>query len=122
MTCAALPVETIYNGRSNVIQYMLLDNSEPVEDLSSISRIIFTIGDTDIDSDIVGQTIIWWSDQKTYIDPITSEEKLIDIVTARLGGQGLLAGDYPNSQLIVYDPDNSTGLVWSDAIYIKVVD
>lgn len=116
MVCAVLPVETIYNGKDNAIQYVLLNSGDPIIDLSSVQRVTFTIGTTTIDSDVVGSGIIWWTDQADYFGVTT------DIVSAALGGQGLSAGSYPNSRMTVYDPANASGIVWSNALNIRVVD
>ena len=116
MVCAVLPLETIYNGSDNSIQYVLLDNGNPIIDLNSITKITFKIGTTVIDSDAVGPTVIWWTDEVDYFGVTT------DIVSAKLGGQGLTAGSYPNSRITVYDPANPNGIVWSSALNIRVVD
>ncbi|MDX1698963.1 MAG: hypothetical protein R3250_00025 [Melioribacteraceae bacterium] len=116
MVCAVLPLETIYNGRDNSIQYVLLDNNNPVVDLSSLTKVVFKIGTTTIDSTAVGSNVIWWTDQTDYFGITT------DIVSAALGGQGLTAGNYPNSRITVYDPANTNGIVWSNALNIRVVD
>lgn len=116
MTCAVLPLETIFNGSDNSIQYVLLDNGAPIVDLSSLTRVVFKIGNAVIDSDIVGSAIIWWTDQTDYFGTTS------DIVSAALGGQGLTAGSYPNSRITVYDPANPNGIVWSNALQIRVVD
>ena len=116
MVCAVLPLETIYNGSDNSIQYVLLDQGAPITDLSSLTRVTFKIGSTVIDSDVVGSSIIWWTDQTDYFGTTT------DIVSAALGGQGLTAASYPNSRITVYDPANPNGIVWSNALNIRVVD
>ena len=115
MTCAVLPIEIIYNGADNSIQYVLLDKGQPIVDLASLTRVTFTIGTTTIDSDVVGSGVIWWSDQAEYYGTT------VDIVSAKLGGQGLTAGDYPNSRITIYDPVNLNGIIWSSALQIKVV-
>lgn len=116
MTCAVLPLETIFNGSDNSIQYVLTDNGVPLIDLSSVTRVVFKIGTTEIDSDVVGSGVIWWTDQTDYFGTTT------DIVSAALGGQGLTAGSYSNSRITVFDPANPNGIVWSNALQIRVVD
>ncbi len=114
MVCAVLPIETIYNGADNSIQYVLLEKNQPIVDLSSLTRVTFTIGSTTIDSDVVGSGVIWWTDQTDYFGVTT------DIVSAALGGQGLTVGDYPNSRITIYDPANPNGIVWSSGLQIRV--
>jgi hypothetical protein len=44
-----------------------------------------------------------------------------DVVKARLGNvSGVVAGEYEDVRLILFDPANPNGVVVSDNIYIKV--
>lgn len=115
MRCDVLPLERVYNGTDGVIQYALLDNCSPIVDLSAVNRVVFNIGDSVIDSEIAGPNVIWWTDSIQY------RGQTIDVITARLGGQGIVTGEYTDGRLTVYDPDNSLGIVWSDALNIMVI-
>lgn len=115
MRCDPLATERIYNGTDGVIQYFLLDGCSAIRDLASVVRVVFVIGDSTIDSDIVGPSVIWWDEQTLY------KGFLSDVVTARLGGQSIVPGEYLDGRLIVYDPVNTNGIVWSSSLDITVV-
>lgn len=114
MRCQVLPVERVFNGTDGVIQYALLDDCSAVADLAAVTRVTIKVGTVTVDSDVVGSSVIWWDEQITY------RGQAIDVVTARLGGQGITAGEYLGGRLTVYDPVNPNGIVWSDALHIMV--
>lgn len=116
MVCSVLTFEVVYNDTSGVIEYALVDDDEVIVDLSSITKVVFKIGETIIDSSQVAAGIITWDDTADYYG------QEVNVVKALLGGEGLVAGSYENCRMTVYDPANLNGIVWSDTLNIRVED
>lgn len=106
----------IYIGHDNIIERVLTEEGAPVE-LDSVTRVVMKINGIDYDSDILGPSVIWWTDTKVsdYFNAT------VDILKMKLGGQvGLVEGVYTGCRLIIYDADNQNGIVWEDNIIATV--
>lgn len=108
--------ESVYNGRDNAIVAVLLNNDAPIADLSSVTRVTFTVGATTIDSDVVGSTVVWWTDSITYRGVSTNVIKL------KLGGQSLTAGEYGGCELVIYDSVLTNGVQIENPFKVTVFD
>ena len=90
---------TAYLGRDSNITYQLLD-SGIVKDLSNLSQIDLVFG--------VTTRVKGTSGSLTPIDFTTNTDRMV----LKLGAQSISSGSYPNVEVIVYDGDNPSGLVW----------
>ena len=117
MTCI-YPVlcDQVYNGRDNVISLVLSNEGSVITDLSSLTRATITIGATTIDSDVVGSTVIWWTDTVTHLGVTT------DVLKFKLGGQSLTAGEYTGVAVVIYDSVLTSGARLLNALKITVYD
>lgn len=95
-----MTIETVYVGNDNSIDIILKEDGVAV-DLSGTSRVTLEL-DSVYDSAVVG-----WGDNEPF-DVTEGSGKLI----MRLGGLGIAAGNYPEAELVVYDPGNLNGIVW----------
>ena len=105
-------LEYVYNSRNNTIDLLLKADGAAV-DLSSVTRMIV--------EDIAGG---WSVDESTVPAAFSRSLTVTGKVVLSLGGQGLTAGKY-SCRLIVYDPANTSGIVWgdpNDQFIINVVD
>lgn len=107
--------ETVYNGRDNVISLVILENDEPVADLSGLNRVVVTVAGSAIDSDDVGSGVIWWTDSEDY------EGTTVDVLRLRLGGQGIPEGIYTDVCLILFEPATPNGVLYANNIRLTVV-
>ena len=106
----------IYIGHDNAIERVLTEDGAPVQ-LDSITRVVLTINGVDYDSDELGSDVMWWTDTKEsdYF------EETVDVLKIKLGGQaGLVAGVYSGCRLVIYDADNTAGVVWENDIVATV--
>jgi len=101
--------EYIYLGHDNTIDRILKADDIP-QDLSSVTKITMTFGDTTLESTDKASGIITW-DQGGYD---TGEIRM------DLGAQTIDAGNY-RAPIVVYDATNTDGIVW-DTINVVVVD
>lgn len=104
--------ENVFDGRENVIDWVLLDDLEPVIDLSPITRVTIKVGETLIDSDtaIPAGDVIWWTDEQDIL--WNGEMVTTDVLKMKLGGQGLAPGIYNGCVLDVYEPTAPAGVTW----------
>ena len=116
MTCVILPTEVIYNETSGLNKFVFLDDDDVIIDLSAITRIVFVIGVTTIDSDSVADEIINWAGSVDYYG------QTVNAVEIQFGGQAIPVGEYSNCRIIAYEPTALNGVVWSDTLNFKVVD
>jgi hypothetical protein len=97
--------ETVYRNRDNINSLELRANGE-AQDISGTSRMILTIGDEAIDSNLTADVFDW------------ATNGVGGQVDLTLGHQGLEKGTY-TATLIVFDLTYPNGLCWGDFI-IKV--
>ena len=102
--------ENVFNGNDNIIDWVLLDDQEPITDLSAITKVTLDIGGTLIDSTVVGSEVIWWTDQEDIL--WNGELVTTDVLKFRLGGQSLVPGLYNGCKLRVFEPVSPNGQFW----------
>ena len=109
--------ETVYNGRDNIITLVLSNNGSVITDLSGVTRVVVKIDDsTTVDSDVVGSSVIWWTDSLTYRGATT------DVLRFKLGGQSLDAGEYQGVEVVFYDGNLTNGAQLQSGMTLTVVD
>lgn len=108
--------ETVYLDRDNIISLVILEDGEPVADLSGITRVVLTVAGAVLDSDVVGATVIWWTDQVTY------EEQTVDALSLRLGHEDLTPGTYEDGCLVLFNVYNPAGVVYAKNLRFKIVE
>lgn len=118
MACFASVAAVIYNGTDNTISLVLIADGAVLADLSAVTRAVVDIdGTTIIDSDVVGSTVIWWTDSQLY------RGQSVNVLRLRLGGQGIAAGAYPDVKITIYDGVNYlNGLRVENPLPWSVVD
>lgn len=102
--------EAIYLGRSNTIDWQLQAERVAV-DLLSVTRMVVSIGDIELDSDDLGGNGVG---NAFYWTPNIPAEGVANLFL-KLGIAAAAASVPPGRgfmRLTVYDPDNPTGLVW----------
>jgi len=105
-------LEYVYNSRNNTIDLLLKADGAAV-DLSSVTRMVV--------EDVAGD---WSVDESTTPAAFARSLTVTGKVVISLGAQSLTAGKYA-CRLIVYDPANTSGIVWGDPddqFIINVVD
>ncbi len=104
-------IEYSYNSRNNSID-LLLKSDGTAQDLSAVTRMILKDvgGDWTVDYTIApGDVAFDWA------PGVTGK------IVISLGAQSITAGKY-RCRLIVYDPTNTSGIVWgNDPLIIHVV-
>ena len=94
-------IETVYNGRDNVID-LLLKMDGIAQDLSSITKIVLRVGNVaTIENENADDWPIKWSGLG-----VTGK------IQMKLGAQGIPAGNTYSARLITYDPVNTNGIAW----------
>lgn len=93
----AASTETVYLGYDNTIDLILKADGVAV-DLSSVTRITLDFDGTIVDSDVSADAFDWNTGTTGKI-------------SLSLGQETISVGTY-NVQLVVYDPDNTHGVVW----------
>ena len=93
-----LSMERVYLDRDNSIDVILMADGSAA-DLSSVTRMTLSFGDTDVDSAAAAGVFDWSVGG--------------GLLTLQLGGQEIAVGRY-DARLVVYDPGHSNGLVWGD--------
>jgi len=97
--------ETVYNGRDNTIDLVLINKGSILTDLSGVTRATIKVGSDTLDSAATGGgSILWWSDSMTYRGTST------DVLKIKLGAQSLATGEYTGCDVVVYDATNTNGL------------
>lgn len=113
--------EEVWVNRSNVVEWVVKQDDTPVSSLSSLTRVVITVGPDVVDSDVVGSNVVWWTDSvssKTLSDGTVYSG---DVVRARLGYVSALdIGEHEQCRLVIYNASNPSGLVVSDDITITV--
>jgi hypothetical protein len=92
-----LITETVYLGHDNTMD-LLLKAGGSAQDLSSVTRMTLAVGDDTVNSDEDADAFDW--------DTGTTGKVIIS-----LGDQDLAEGRH-RAELVVYDPDNTNGVVW----------
>ena len=95
-----MSTEVVYLGHDNTID-LRLDADGTAQDLSSVTKITATFGDTLVESENASSGSIMWSG-----DGFVTGEIRLDV-----GAESIDAGNY-HVPIIVYDPTNTTGVVW----------
>ena len=107
--------EPIYLSHDNASRLFLTEDRRVVG-LSSVTRVILTIDGTDYDSDDLGPSRIWWSDQELC----EQDGQLHDALKFKLGDQAIPKGRHLNCRLTLFDVSNPNGLVWHDGLTFVV--
>jgi hypothetical protein len=97
-----------WNDRDNTIE-LLLKRGGIAQDLSAVTRMVL--------QDVEGE---WEVDEAVSASAFTRSASVTGKVTVALGDQDIAAGRY-NVILIVYDADNTNGLVWDRRGFILQV-
>lgn len=108
--------ETIYDGRDNVISLVILEDAAPVADLSGLTRVVLTVGGVTVDSDVAGDTVLWWTDSAVY------DGQTVDVLKMRLGHQDIPLGTYTDGCLILFDAVATSGIIYADDMRITVAE
>lgn len=119
--CAKAISASVYSGADNIIRLVLIADGDVLRDLSAVTRVTVTVTDengveTLIDSDVVGGSVIWWTDQQDYRGSPT------DVLSLQLGDQGLAAGSYPKTEIKIYDAIYTNGLMVENDLKLTVYD
>ena len=101
-----MATEIVYLGHDNTVD-LLLKADGTAQDLSSVTKITATFGDTLIESTNAANGPITWA-QSGYE---TGEIRLA------LGDQSISTGSY-NVPIVVYDAVNTDGIVWGTVTVI----
>ncbi len=104
--------EAIYLGRSNTIDWQLQADKEAVN-LSSVTRVVATIAGIELDSDLLGGN----GDGNAFHWTSGVPAEGVANLFLRLGVAAAAANVPLGRQtlrLVVYDPDNTNGVVWVD--------
>jgi hypothetical protein len=107
--------EVVYLDHDNTSSLFLTERGE-VTSLSSVTRVIITISGADYDSDVLGSTRIWWTEQEEYF----KDHELYDVLKFKLGDQAIPKGVYIDCRVIVFDASNPNGVVWLDDLEVHV--
>jgi len=114
--------EEIWIGFGNEIEWVVFSDCDtPLEDLSSITRVVVKIGSLVVDSATNGVGLMTW-------DGFVTDKQLPDgstftgnVIRAKLGlVDGLVAGEFEDCCLITFDPSYPNGLVVSDDITFTI--
>ena len=100
--------EYVYDGHDNTID-LILKSDGTAQDLSTVTKITASFGDTLVSSEDAAAGAITWA-QDGYD---TGEIRL------SLGNQDITPGLYRNVPIIIYDIVNPNGIVW-DTVDILV--
>ena len=101
--------EFVYNDRDNTNDLLLKADGVAV-DLSTVTRMIV--------EDVDGSFSV---DENTSPSAFNRDTGVTGKVIIALGGESITAGKYI-VRLIVYDPTNTSGLIWGDeGFYLNVV-
>lgn len=114
--CGAQIDVVVYNGEDNNFSISLEErDGTPMTSFAGVTRVTITIDGTLIDSDVVGSSVIWWTDTETI------NGETVALIKFALGGQSLAVGTYRNSVVRVYDATYTGGLRIADQFKVTVV-
>lgn len=102
----------VYQGRDNTEDLVLFADGVPVA-LAGVTRVTLTVGAVTVDSQ-AAPTAITWPQAATW------EGVAVDAIRFKLGGAGLAAGTHADCRLVVFDSAHPGGLVWTEALTVKV--
>jgi|GEM_PF-2565289 len=112
----------VYNGRHNTIDRLLLadlpDTGRGAIDADQFVRFLLVLGETLLDSNQLG---LGEGQPFDSSQSVTWNGHAVKMLRLRLGFLGLAPGSY-RARLIVFDSANPNGLVWENALPIKVVE
>jgi hypothetical protein len=99
MSCSPPIDAPVFTGRDNVITLVLHADGAPLSDLSAVTRVTvdFDGGTTVIDSDVVGGSVVWWTDQ------VMDRGALTDVLRLKLGGEGITEREYVGVRVVLFD-------------------
>jgi len=90
-------------------------DGESETSLSTVTRATFDIGDTTVDSDVDGSSVIWWTDTVEW------RGTTIAVVSLRLGQvAGLAAGTYEGCRLTLYTTTLTNGWRYQSEFKVTV--
>ncbi len=113
MTALCRQALSFWTGRDNAADLVLLADDEPV-DPTAVTRVVLRLSETvSVDSSTT-PTAFDWPVDVTYCGTAAKGLRLA------LGGLSLDAGLYTDVWLIVYDPDHTNGLVWTDGLSLRI--
>jgi len=120
----------IWLDRANIQELVLrlpkAQGGTAITDLSDKTRVVFTAGGYQVDSDD-DPTAIWWDDSETRTITIDGAESAFtgEVLKLQVGPElataGLTAGTYENCCLIIYDTNHTEGAVYADDIEIDAI-
>jgi hypothetical protein len=113
MTAICREALAFWAGRDNAADLVLLADDLPV-DPTPVTRVVLRLSDTvSVDSNTT-PTALDWPVDLTYCGASAKGLRLA------LGGLSLTAGLYTNVWLVIYDPDHTNGLVWTDSLSLRI--
>ena len=117
MGCDTAIAAPVYNGYDNELRLILFNAGQALADLSGLTRVTVSPGGAAavIDSD-TAPGAIRWSDQESY------RGQAVDVLTLKLGGEGLPAGVYEGVELVIYDAVYINGLKLETPLKLTVFD
>ena len=102
----------VYNSRDNLDDLVLLADGLPIL-LTGITRAVITINLTVIDSQTSPAAITW-------PQAVTYQAAAAHAMRFKLGSFAIAPGTYSDCRLVIYDATSPGGLVWSDALVVRV--
>jgi hypothetical protein len=104
---------TVYLGRDNTEDLVLFADGVP-QDLPGVTRVVLTIGDIEVDSTVAPAGTITWPQALTW------QDAPVEGIRFKLGAEDLMPGIYSGARLVLYGAAAPAGLVWSDALTVRV--
>ena len=107
---------TVYDGLDNDFA-VALESADGgyMTSLAGVTRVTLTVGSTTIDSDVVGSSVIWWTDTETF------RGEAVGVIKFKLGGQSIAAGEYADCALVVYDTTYTGGFRMANPFKVTVI-
>lgn len=107
--------EVVILNRDNEFALFLMSQGNPLTEMGTITRVTIEINGTLIDSDVVGSSVIWWTDSEEWRAGDTRP-----VVKFKLGGQTLDVGIARGCTVVTYDPVNTSGIEWTRNLVVEV--
>lgn len=114
--------ERVILNRDNEFALFLLSKGQPLADFGTITRVTIEIDGHLIDSDVVGSSVIWWSESEEWRPGETRPVVKFKLGTLDDGAGGLLLspGVAHGCKIVTYDATNPNGLEWTRSLKVDV--
>lgn len=107
--------EVVILNRDNWFGLFLMEQGAPVSEFGSITRVVIEIDGVEVDSDVVGSSVIWWSESEEWRAGVTKP-----VIKFKLGGQAIAAGTTHGCKVITFDAGHPNGIEWTRDLTIEV--